>query len=159
RTVAQLLFYLVGGVLADRFSRRDLMVAADSIAATTQAVTAGLIAAGAAHLAPLMLLQAARGAAAAIPYPPSPAPPPSLAGPDPRRRRRAAAGLRIAVNAGTIGGTAAVGVLLAVAGAQIALAADAATFAISALFIATIRTPLRASNYDETTPGLASLRL
>jgi Transmembrane secretion effector len=57
---------LTGGVVADRLSRRWVMLASDVIRCLTQAATATLLVTGTARLWELLVLQAAHGAAAAF---------------------------------------------------------------------------------------------
>ena len=62
---------LAGGVLADRFSRRWVMVFADVVRMTTIAVSAALFISGSAQIWELVVLQVLTGAAAGLFYPAS----------------------------------------------------------------------------------------
>ena len=63
---------LVGGVFADRLSRRRLMVSADALRAATAGFLAVLLLAGAARVWQLIVLFAVYGAADAFFHPPCP---------------------------------------------------------------------------------------
>jgi Transmembrane secretion effector len=63
---ANMVLVLTGGVVADRLSRRRVMLASDAVRCLTQAATALLLATGKARLWELLALQAAHGAAAAF---------------------------------------------------------------------------------------------
>lgn len=69
--VAQVMFLLLGGVLADRFSRYRLMVGSDLLACAAQGSIAGLFISGAAPLGLVAALAAVTGAASGIFYPSS----------------------------------------------------------------------------------------
>ena len=69
--VAQVVFLLAGGVLADRFSRYRLMVGSDLIAFAAQGSVAGLFISEAAPLGLIAALSAVTGAASGIFYPSS----------------------------------------------------------------------------------------
>jgi MFS family permease len=71
KAVAQVASLLVGGVLADRFSRYRLMVGADLIAFAAQGSVAALFISGTAPLGLIAALFAVTGAASGIFYPSS----------------------------------------------------------------------------------------
>lgn len=127
--VPQLLLLLFGGVVADRMPRQRVMVYADAVAAMAQLSTAALLFSGELSVPALAALQAVNGAATAFFFPASQALVPETV--KPSELRAANATLRTFINAASIGGAAAGG-LLAAASVAGALAVDAASFAISA---------------------------
>src|SRR5262249_14068232 len=64
--IPQIALVLFGGVLADRLSRRAVMLGADLVRAGSQAALAALLVSGRAELWQLLALQAVRGAASAF---------------------------------------------------------------------------------------------
>jgi len=142
RTGAQLVCLLIGGVVADRVSRRALMVSADLSRLVTQGLLAGLVIAGTAEVWTVALLAGLGGAASGFFSPASVGLLPAIVGPE---RLQQANGLRAtAMSAGEIGGPVLAGVLVAAVGAGWALAVDAATFGASAILLAGVRVPARA---------------
>jgi predicted MFS family arabinose efflux permease len=128
---------LIGGVVADRVSRRAVMVAADLVRVASQGLMAALLIGGAAELWMLALLAGVTGAATGFFNPASTALMPAVVPPE---RLQEANGLRAtARSAGEILGPVVAGVLVASAGAGWAIAVDASTFAISAAFLARLR--------------------
>ena len=132
-------FLLVGGVLADRISRRTVMVGADLLRLGSQGVTAGLLISGNAHVWELAALQAVGGLASAFFYPAVTGLTPAIVAPHHLQQANVLRG--VSAGAGGIAGPAVAGVLVATAGAGWALAADAATFGISAAALAALRVP------------------
>lgn len=127
---------LVGGVIADRVSRRRVMITADVARVATQGATAALLLAGAAEIWSLALLAALTGLAQGFFSPASTGLLPQFV-PDADLQR--ANGLRsVAKSVGEIGGPLLAGVLVAAAGAGAAIAVDAATFAVSAACLAAL---------------------
>src|SRR4051794_6563803 len=61
-----ILLTLLGGAWADRYSRRNIMIAMDLVRLASQGLLAALVATGRAHLWPIVLLNAVRGGASAI---------------------------------------------------------------------------------------------
>ena len=105
---------LIGGVVADRVSRRALMVAADLVRLVTQSLIAALLIAGSAEIWMLAVLAGATGAASGFSHPAATGLLPAIVPPE---DLRAATGLRAtALSAGEIAGPALAGVLIAVAG-------------------------------------------
>jgi MFS family permease len=129
RTAPLVVLLLVGGVAADRFSRRLVMIAADVTRCLTQAAMAALLISGGASVAGLAALSAAYGAATAFFYPASTGLIPMTISPGRLQQANALRGLAQAT--GAIAGPAIAGVLVASAGPGWALAADAGTFAVS----------------------------
>jgi MFS family permease len=134
----QVLLVLAGGVVGDRLPRRRVMLASDLVRCATQATTAVLLATGTARLWQLLALQVAHGAAAAffdlaatglVPQTVSPG-----------RLQRANALMGLSRSATGILGQIGAGVLVATVGPALALAVDAASFAVSAWSLALLRT-------------------
>lgn len=130
---------LVGGVVADRVSPRRAMLWADVVRTATTGLLAGLLIAGIAQIWQLALLYAIDGAATAFFNPASDAIVPGIV---PRHRLQSGnALLNLSRSLGKVLGPALAGVLLALGSPGAALAADAATFAVSAACLVGIRAP------------------
>src|SRR5690349_762068 len=128
---------LVGGVVADRVSRRAVMVAADLARVVTQGLLAVLLFAGAASVPVVALLAGLTGAATGFFNPASTGVLPAVVRPE---QLQQANGLRAtAMSGGEIVGPLIGGVLIAAAGPGWAFAVDAASFAVSALLLARLR--------------------
>lgn len=128
-------FVLFGGVLADRFSPRRMMVGADGARFVLQAATAAAFAAGRPALWLLMVLSGLHGIGTAAFQP-------GIAGVVTRVSQdlqRANAVIRVAESMANLGGPALAGVLIAVSGTPVVLAADAATFAVSGVCLLMLR--------------------
>jgi MFS family permease len=139
RTLPMVATLLVGGVVADRLSRRAVMVAADLVRVLTQGMIATLLITGSAEIWMLAVLSGATGAATGFFQPASTGLVPAVVPPE---RLQEANGLRATVmSGGEIAGPALAGVLIASVGPGWALAIDAATFAISAAFLARLALP------------------
>jgi hypothetical protein len=130
---------LPAGVWADRLSRRRLMLVSDLGRALVQAVTALLLLLGSAELWQLVALSAAYGALEAFFRPAAGGLTPALVPPAELQQANALVGL--AQNAGHVAGPAAAGVLIVAISPGAALAVDAATFVVSAAFLAALREP------------------
>jgi MFS family permease len=141
RTLPTVAFLLVGGVVADRLSPRTVMLAADLWRVVTQGLMAALLIGGAADVWSVALLAGLTGIGTGFFSPASTGLLPAVVPPE---RLQPANGLRATVmSGGEIVGPALAGVIVAAAGAGWALAVDAATFAVSALFLARVRLPAR----------------
>ena len=138
-TVPTIVFLLVGGVLSDRHDRRRLMLAADAVRAAAVACLAVLVFAGALQLWQLVVLVALYGAGTAFFTPAFEAIVPDLL---PRQDLAAANSLDQFVRpialrlAGPL-----LGGLLVTAGAGLAFAVDAASFAVSGIAVLAMRPP------------------
>jgi predicted MFS family arabinose efflux permease len=139
RTIPLVGLLLAGGVFADRLSRRAVMVAADIARCSSQGLTAGLLISGHAQIWELALLQVVHGAATAFFNPASTGLMPMTISPE---RLQQANGLRaFSMSSSSIAGPAIGGLLVATVGAGWAMAADAASFAVSAAFLVQLRLP------------------
>jgi MFS family permease len=139
RAVPLVTLLLVGGVFADRLSRRSVMVAADIARCSSQGLTAGLLISGHARIWELAALQVVHGAATAFFNPASTGLIPMTVS---AARLQQANGLRaLSMSGASIAGPALGGLLVATVGAGWAMAADASSFAISAAFLVQLRLP------------------
>jgi predicted MFS family arabinose efflux permease len=141
--VPRLLFFLVGGVLADRFDRARLMAAAEWMAAVAQLVAAALFVTGHATVALLCVLAAINGVAVAFFSPALTGLVPQVA--SDADLQSANALIRLSGHLATIFGTVLGGVLVATVGPGWALGIDALTFAVSAGLLWLVR--------SRSTPG------
>jgi MFS family permease len=139
KTVPLVGFLLVGGVFADRLPRRAVMLTADVVRCGAQGTVAVLILTHTAHIWQIVILQAVSGTASAFFNPASTGLTPLTVSPERLQQANALRGLSMA-STGIIG-SAASGALVAGLGAGWALAIDAATFAVSAFFLAQLQLP------------------
>jgi MFS family permease len=139
----EVLALLFGGAVGDRFQRRTVMIAADSLRFASQAVLALLLILGIAEFWQLLVVQVIQGVGAAFFNPAMNGFVPEVV--SERRLQDANALLTAAFAAGTMLGPATAGVLMAVFGVGWAFALDAIIFAASALLLRSIRMPTAAS--------------
>ncbi|MFC9842105.1 MFS transporter [Streptomyces sp. NPDC060223] len=128
---------IFGGVIADRFSTRKLMIGADLVRLVTQALTAGLFFAGHVVLWQICLIGAVNGVAGAVFQPGVASTVPRLA----TDVQGANGAIRIAESAAQLAGPALAGLLVAFASAGAVFAAHAGTYALSALCLLLLRLP------------------
>jgi MFS family permease len=139
RTVPLVAFLLVGGVWADRLPRRALMVTTDLIRLAAHGAMAALLIAGEPGIWTIAVLAGIAGAASAFFNPAITGIMPAVVSTERLQQANALRGLTEA--AGRIAGPAVAGVLVVGVGPGWALAVDAATFGVSALFLALIPMP------------------
>ncbi|HLM09826.1 MAG TPA: MFS transporter, partial [Thermoleophilaceae bacterium] len=145
---------LAGGVLADRTSRRAVMVTADLARILSQGAMAVLVITGAAEIWMLAALAGVTGAATGFFNPASTG---LLAEVVPDEELQPANALRsTALSASEILGPAVAGALVAAVGAGWAIAVDAGTFAASAVCLGMLRPPAREAR--EPSSFLSDLR-
>ncbi len=136
-TASQMLFVLAGGVVADWLPRRALMVCSDLLSATGQGVTAVLLMTGTARVWQLIALQMVHGLGVALFTPAVPGLIQATTRPE---QRQPANALRVlALSGSLIVGPAVAGVLVVATGPGTAIAADAATFVVSAACLSRLR--------------------
>ena len=145
---------LVGGVFADRIERRRVMIAADVARVLSQGAFAALVITHHAALWELVALQMVGGAGSAF-Y--APAAIGLLQEMLPREQLQAANSLRsLATSIGQVAGPALAGALIALASPGWAIAADAATFLVSACALSQLVVQTRTT--DATASPLRDLR-
>ncbi|WP_329319844.1 MFS transporter [Streptomyces sp. NBC_01262] len=150
-----LLFTLVGGVWADRFPRRRIMLVSDVVRFATQGMTAALLLTGVAEVSHLVVLMVVFGTADAFFMPASTGLIPQVV--PPGRLREANALRGFVQSSGRVLGPALAGGLVALAGPGAALALDALTFAGSAAFLTRLR-PRETPRETPREPGPVTTR-
>ncbi|MFD0392367.1 MFS transporter [Streptomyces nogalater] len=128
---------LIGGVVADRFPRRTVMISADVVRFASQGVLAALLIWGHVHLWHFLVLQVVSGAASAVFIPAVGAVQPEVVPKEDLQGANALRGLVIAI-AGIVGPSAG-GLLLIVLRPGHALALDSLSFLLSALWVSRIK--------------------
>ncbi|SES20403.1 Predicted arabinose efflux permease, MFS family [Streptomyces sp. yr375] len=141
QALPQLVFILVGGVIADRMSRSRLMVLADVLGAGAYAGLATMVLTGHAPLPAMCLLAMAAGTATALFAPAMDGLVPLVVPAD--RLQQANGLLRMGTNSSLLLGLALSGVTVALVGAGWALALNAASFVVSAALTARLRLAAR----------------
>jgi len=134
-----IVFLLLGGVIADRLPRQQVVAGANVLQALAQAGSAALVLTGRAQVWELMALAAVRGIGMGFYFPAVTGLLPQTV-PEPHRPQ-ANALARIGQNTALITGSALGGVLVGVAGPGWGLALDAAGFAAAALLRIGMRVP------------------
>lgn len=135
--VSRLCLLLLGGVVADRLPRQQVMVAADALRATTQGMVAVLLLTGTAHIWELLVLFALFGAGDAFFSPASTGLVPETV--SPARLQQANSLMGIGRDAARVTGPALAGLIVAGVGPGVAFAVDAATFVVSSVSLALLR--------------------
>lgn len=138
RSIFNVAFLLIGGVLADRYSRSRVLLCSSTIAALSQGMVAALVLDGSATIALLVMLGAVNGAAAGASLPASQAMVPQTV--PAASLREANAFIQLGIYGGTAIGASLGGVLVGVMGPGWGLAVDALGFAASAPLYLMIRT-------------------
>jgi MFS family permease len=128
--VPLVLLLLLGGVLADRFSRKVVMVSTDLARFASQGLLAGLLVSGSPPLWVFMVLSGVLGAGQALFNPALTGLLPELVSAEVLQKANALRG--VASSTGGVIGPAVAGVIVAAGGAGWAVAIDAATYAVSA---------------------------
>ncbi|MFE6051144.1 MFS transporter [Kitasatospora sp. NPDC056446] len=144
RILPVVLVLLAGGVIADRFGSRRVMLGSDVLRGLVQALFAGLLAAGHAPVWGMVALVAAWGVGEGLFMPAFGAIVPGLVG---RKELTADANtlLGLSRSVSTVAGPALAGLLTAAYGPAAVLLADAVTYGVGAFALAGLRLPGRAT--------------
>ena len=161
RSIANVAVLLFGGVVADRWPRHLILAGSQGLAAITQGLVAVLVLTGTASVPLLAALSVVNGLAAGLGFPATAALIPQTVPPTLLRQANALG--RMGVTTALIGGAAAGGSLVAIAGPGWGLAADAASFAIAAVCftrigVAAPRTASSSSVVEELRAGWGEFR-
>jgi MFS family permease len=139
KTAPLVIFLLAGGVFADRLPRRGVMLAADVARMAVQAATAALLLSHTARIWELMVLQALAGTGSAFFNPASTGLTPMTVSAPRLQEANALRGMSTGLT--MLAGPALAGILIVSAGPGYALAIDAASFGVSALYLARLHLP------------------
>jgi predicted MFS family arabinose efflux permease len=139
KSIPLVTFLLVGGVFADRLSRRTVMLVADVVRLGAQGATAALILTHAAHVWQLAVLQAVAGTATAFFNPASTGLTPMTVSPERLQQANALRG--VSMSSTGLAGLALGGAVVTLAGPGWALAVDATSYGASAFFLSRLRLP------------------
>jgi predicted MFS family arabinose efflux permease len=156
-TIPYALFALVGGVLADRVGRREVMLAADILRTVVQAILAALLLTGTAEIWMMVVLSALYGVGAAAFFP-------ALNGlisqtVRPQHLQEANALLALTRSVANVTGPALAGLIVALIGTGEAVALDALTFAVSAVCLFLLpATPVADPAHAQPAGMIAQLR-
>jgi len=146
RTLAQIATLLVGGVVADRLPRRQVMIGSEAASMFVQVALGTLLVTGAATLWELFALQALAGASFAFFTPASAGLVPQVVAPE--RRQEANGLMSVARYSAYVFGAAAGGGLVATIGPGWAIIGDAVTFGLSVVLLTQLRVPSAAATMD-----------
>jgi MFS family permease len=155
RSLPQVAFILLGGAIADRLPRHQVIVASNVVSGSAQVLTALVLLTHTAHLWHLAVLAILNGTSTAFFFPASSGVVPQTVPPE--LLQQANAVLRLALNTSWIVGAAVGGIAVAAVGAGWAIALDGATFFAGALFIAAMS--VRAAGREQSTTMLSELRV
>lgn len=133
----QIVFILLGGVLADRLPRHRVMVAADLVSGTAQLAAGALLLTGAAEIWQLAVVQVVRGTATSFFFPASAGLVPQTV--SAARLQEANALLRLTQSGTNIVGAAVGGILVAAVGSGWAIAFDGFTYLAGAAILSLLR--------------------
>jgi len=136
-------FLLAGGVFADRLPRRGVMLTADVARMAVQAATAALLLSHTAHIWELIVLQAFAGTGTAFFNPASTGLTPMIVSAGRLQEANALRGISMGLT--QFAGPALAGILIVTVGPGYALAIDAASFGVSAFYLARLHLPLHVS--------------
>jgi len=155
RTIANVLFLLFGGVLADRLPRHLLMVGASALAAITQGAIATLVLTHAATIPLLIGLAAVNGMVGALALPASSAIVPQTVPAD--ERQQANALNRLFFSGAAVVGAPVAGVVVAGVGPGWGIVVDATTFVLAGICFAVLRVPDHAGVPADAEPDRRSI--
>lgn len=153
---AMVIFLLLGGVVADRYSRTVIMQTSHALTFLTQGMAAYLVLTGTAQIWHLVALEAVNGAVSAFGMPAMMGVVPLVVGPD--RIQQANALLSFSRSSITIVGPALAGALVVGAGPGWALLVDSALFLVAIPMLRQVALPGRDRNVTASPSVIAELR-
>jgi MFS family permease len=139
RSIPNVVFLLIGGVISDRLPRHLVLVVANTMSGLTQGLAAALVISGHAQIWSLAAIEAVNGVAAAFVMPALTGILPSIV--DRAELPQANAVSGFARSVAMIGGGAVAGVIVGFTGPGVGLAVDAVTFVLGALLLTRLTIP------------------
>jgi MFS family permease len=139
RSIPNIVFLLLGGVIADRLPRHLVLVTANTVSGLTQGLAATLILTGHATIWQLASIEAVNGIASAFVMPAMTGILPSIVDRAELPQANAIAGF--ARSSAMIGGGAIAGVIVGLTGPGIGLAVDGVTFGVGAFLLSRLAIP------------------
>jgi MFS family permease len=139
RSIPNVIFLLIGGVISDRLPRHLVLVVANTVSGLTQGLAAALVLSGHARLWQLAVIEAVNGIAAAFVMPAMTGILPSIVDRADLPQANAVSGFARSV--ALIGGGAVAGVIVGFTGPGVGLAVDAVTFCLAAGLLSRLRIP------------------
>ncbi|MFF3442291.1 MFS transporter [Streptosporangium sp. NPDC002721] len=136
---------LFGGVFADRFTPRRMMIGADTVRVVSQGVSAALFVFGRPELWQILVISAINGVAAAMYQPGVSSTVPRVA----RDVQKANATLRVSESIMLLAGPGVAGAIVGFSGVGVVFAIDATGFAVSAVCLLLLRLPVVAGPVAE----------
>jgi MFS family permease len=156
RSIPLVLFLLIGGVVADRFSRSAVMQLSHLMAAGTQGLVAALLLTGTAELWMIISLEALNGVVSAFTFPAMQGVVPLVV---PRTHiQQANALLGFTRNGLNVLGPTVAAIIVVTAGSGWAIAADALTWAIAAFCMSRVQLPPAARKLEARPSMVADLK-
>jgi MFS family permease len=156
QSLSMVIFLLVGGVVADRFSRSTVMQTSHVLSSLSQGAIAALVITGTAELWMLVLLAGLNGTVLAFSFPAMTGIVPQVV---PRTHLQQANALLSSTRAGlAILGPTVAALLVVSFGAGWALAVDAMTWLVAAACMSRVRIPARVRNAESGSSMLRELR-
>jgi MFS family permease len=152
RSIPMIAFLLIGGVIADRFSRSVVMQVSHLLSAVTQGAVAVLLLTGAAELWMVIALEAMNGIANAFTFPAMQGVIPQIVPRSHLQQANALLGFSrsgLAMLGPTIGA-----VFVVTVGSGWAIAVDAASWAVAAVFMARLRLPSAVAHEHVRAPSM-----
>jgi predicted MFS family arabinose efflux permease len=134
--VAQVVFLLAGGVIADRLSRRSVMLGADSVRGVAEAALGALLITGRPSVWLIAALAAVQGMAGAVFTPASTGLTPAVV--SNANLQQANQIQQVALSGAAVAGPALAGLLVVAADPGWAILADAVSFGVSVVFLASL---------------------
>jgi MFS family permease len=157
RSIANVVFLLWGGVVADRLPRQYVLVGSSGVSMASQALLAVLVLTGSVSIPAFVVLAAVNGMSSAFSFPASSALAPQTVPAE--LRQRANALLRLGLNSSMIAGASLGGLLIAFAGPGWGLAVDALSFGLAGLAFSFVRVPAARVAAEHRPGALAELRV
>ncbi len=139
RSIPNVVFLLIGGVISDRLPRHLVLVVANTVSGLTQGLAAALVISGHAQIWSLAAIEAVNGVAAAFVMPALTGILPSVVDKSELPQANAVSGFARSV--AMIGGGAVAGLIVGFTGPGVGLAVDAVTFLLGAVLLARLTIP------------------